>query len=366
MQTYLPWLDFLRFLACGLVIVNHLAPYESAEDLGHNGVGLFFSISGYLIGSVLLAGHGQPGWLSRFYAGRFVRIYPPLLVGLVFYGGLLWAWTAGGRASNADAWPAMLRNWAYYLTFTKPLSPDSDTMPYGIVWTLCVEEYFYLLLPLAFWAFGPRGAAAGLVLAAALTVVPRFQLLRDGFHTNYLIPINLLAGAVLAICKPRPRHGFPWVGVIGLAGVVANAATGFFPPFGPVMGLLTTAVVWSFAVTRVGLPTVLGPAVRAGKWSYGIYLLHLPLCSAAKAVCGKVGLGPHQPVLYYTAAAVLATAGSALLAGLMYRLYEKPILAGRPWINERPWARRLVAGVQVALVPAGVLYWWATVKLTSG
>ena len=368
MQNYLPWLDLLRFVACVLVIVNHLGPYDGAEDLGHNGVGLFFSISGFLIGSILLAEHGKPGWLSRFYAGRLLRIYPPLLVGLLFFGGLLWAWSLSGNVRHPDAWPGMLRNWVYYVTFTKPLSPDSDTtaFPYGIVWSLCVEEYFYLLLPLAFWIFGPRVTAVGLVALAALIAEPRFHLLSEGFNTNYLMPVNLMAGAVLATLKPKTQGGFPWVGVIGLVAVIANAATGYLKPFGPIMGVLTTAVVWSFATTRVAMPTALWPMVKAGKWSYGIYLLHLPFCSAALTLCRKAGLGPDGPVSYFVTAGVLATVGSTLLAGLMYRLYEKPILASRPWVYERPWARYLFGGIQVSLVPAGVLYWWVTVKLTSG
>ena len=54
MPTYLPWLDLLRFVACVLVIISHLNPFPQdpeANHFGHNGVGLFFSISGYLIGS---------------------------------------------------------------------------------------------------------------------------------------------------------------------------------------------------------------------------------------------------------------------------------------------------------------------------
>jgi peptidoglycan/LPS O-acetylase OafA/YrhL len=362
MQNYLPWLDLLRFVACGLVIVNHLNPYTTAENLGHNGVGLFFSISGFLIGSILMAEHGKPGWLSRFYAGRLLRIYPPLLLGLLFYGGLLWAWSLSGDTRRGDDLGQMLKNWVYYLTFTKPLSPDSASgFPYGIVWSLCVEEYFYLLMPIAFWLFGPRVTAFGLVAVAAIIAEPQFQHLREGFNTNYLIPVNLMAGVVLATARPAARPGLPWVGVIGLALVIANAATGYLKPFGPIMGVVTTAVVWSFATTRVAMPAALAPLVTAGKWSYGIYLLHLPFCSAALRICEKAGLRKEEPVSYYAAAAVLATVGSTLMAGLMYRLYEKPILASRPWVYERPWARYLFAGLQVSLVPAGILYWWVTV-----
>ena len=55
-------------------------------------------------------------------------------------------------------WPEFRDNIPYYLTFTAHLSPNEGD-PYGIVWTLCVEEYFYLLLPVVVLGIGPRGTA---------------------------------------------------------------------------------------------------------------------------------------------------------------------------------------------------------------
>jgi peptidoglycan/LPS O-acetylase OafA/YrhL len=356
MQTYLPWLDLLRFVACVMVIVNHVNPFERAERIGHNGVGLFFSISGYLIGSILMNARGKPQWMARFYANRFLRIYPALLMALAFFGILLWA----GFAKRPGTWEMFRDNLPYYLTFTAQLSPNAGD-PFGIVWTLCVEEYFYLLLPIAFWLFGPRGTAVGLILLMVLTAEPGFHILpgTTEFGTWFIAPVNLLSGAVLATLRPQPREGFPWVGAIGLVAVVANASTGFFHPFGPVMGVVTTLTVWSFAVTRLEVPRSLKPMVLAGKWSYGIYLLHLPVCSASLRVCRDLGLESGGKVLYFTAAAVLATVWTAALAGIMYRLVEKPILASRPWVNERPWLRTIVAGLQVSLIPIGIVYWLA-------
>jgi peptidoglycan/LPS O-acetylase OafA/YrhL len=356
MQTYLPWLDLLRFVACVMVIVNHVGPYERADQIGHNGVGLFFSISGYLIGSILINARGKPQWMARFYANRFLRIYPALLMALAFYGVLL----AAGFNTRTEMWENFKGNIVYYLTFTAQLSPNAGD-PFGIVWTLCVEEYFYLLLPIAFWLFGPRGTAVGLVVLIAITAEPRFHILpwSESFGTWFILPVNLLAGAVLATLRPTVRDGFPWVGVLGLVAVLANASTGYFEPFGPVMGVVTTLTVWSFAVTRLALPWSLRPMALAGKWSYGIYLLHLPVCSASLAVCRKLGLSEAVPVPYFTAAAVLATVWTAALAGIMYRLVEKPILTSRPWVNDRPWARTLVAALQVSLIPIGIVYWLA-------
>ncbi|HKB01013.1 MAG TPA: acyltransferase [Gemmataceae bacterium] len=354
LPIYLPWLDLLRFLACVFVILAHLNPYPAAGNLGHAGVGLFFSLSGYLIGTVLLNGRSKPHWVATFYANRFLRIYPPLLVGLVFFGALL----AAGLGSRPEMWGRFRENVGYYLTFTARLSPDGGD-PYAIVWTLCVEEYFYLVLPIAVWAFGRRGTGLVLTAGIALLMVPGMQRLPDGSSTWFLAPLNLLAGATLATLRPSPQTGRPWVGVSGLIGMIANGVGEWFHPFGPAMGLVTTLVVWSFATTRAPVPASLHLPVMWGKWSYGIYLVHLPFCSAALLAARKVGLDPSRPVAYYTAALALATLGSTALAGLMFRLVERPALAARPGVNARPGLRAIVVAVQVSLVPTGVVYWLA-------
>jgi peptidoglycan/LPS O-acetylase OafA/YrhL len=350
---YLPWLDLLRFVACVLVIVSHINPYDGVGHLGHTGVGLFFSISGYLIGSVLMNGRDKPSWMATFYANRLLRIYPPLVVALVFFGGLV----ALGFG-RSGMWDSFRANLVYYLTFTAQLSPNGGE-PFGIVWTLCVEEYFYLLLPIAFLLLRPRGAAVVLTAIVALTCLPQFEVLPGtvDFGTWFLIPVNLLTGAVLATFRPKQRRGWVWLGVIGLFAVLANGVAGWFHPFGLVMGLTTTVVVWAFATTPVAVPAALTTTTSAGKWSYGIYLFHLPFCSAALLVCRFCGLERLGAIGYFTAATILATVGATALAGIIYTIWERPILARRKWVTERPWARTMAMIVQVSLVPAGAVFW---------
>jgi len=356
MPTYLPWLDLLRFLACVLVIVSHLDPSRGVGHLGHTGVGLFFSISGFLIGSILLNGRGKPAWLATFYANRFLRIYPPLLLALVFVG--LFFLVLG----ESEEWAGFRDQLVHYLTFTVHLSPNFGK-PYGITWTLCVEEYFYLLLPLILWVLRPMGTAILLVLVIGVTCLPGIddwigtgRFAEYGPGVWFLIPVNLLAGAVLAMFRPRQREGRPWLGMIGLLGVLINGWAMYFPAFGPVMGLVTTLVVWSFATTRMEVPGSLQMPTKAGKWSYGIYLFHLPFCHAALMMCRSLGLERFGPGINFIVAALVATAGATGVAALMYTLAEKPILSRRKWVNARPWARTLAMIAQVSLVPLGLLY----------
>jgi len=307
---------------------------------------------------VLINGSGRPDWMSRFYANRLLRIYPALLAGLVFYGTLLWF--GRGRPGLWGMWPEFVENLPYYLTFTYHLSPNEGT-PYGIVWTLCVEEYFYLLLPLLFWAFGPRGTAVVLVGVIVVTLEPGLRMIPGTrFGTWFLIPVNLLSGAILAAFQPRPRPGIPWIGFIGLTCVLVNGVIGRFHPFGPVMGVVTTLTVWSFATTRMPVPPPATSLVLCGKWSYSIYLVHLPFCSLGLRAAQRLGLEDGSWAVYVGVAALLATLGSTALAGVFYYTVERPILTRRPWVTTRPWARRLAAAVQASLVPTGIAFWLAS------
>jgi len=143
-------LDTLRSLAILAVLVFHFSDFDGENALpgwmdhiaqfGWMGVDLFFVLSGYLIGSQLLKPYtrGEASDLWEFYRNRIYRILPAYLVVLAAY---YWI----------PKWPefdGMARPWKY-LTFTlNLLLPASGPITFSHVWSLCVEEHFYLLLPL--------------------------------------------------------------------------------------------------------------------------------------------------------------------------------------------------------------------------
>jgi len=354
MAVYLPWVDLLRFVACVLVIYSHACVTPGLRvPFGHAGVALFFSISGYLIGSVLKNMHGQPNWYARFYVNRFLRIYPPLLAGLAFFGVL----AALGFANKPGTFRVFMENVFYMATFTEPLSA-AEWLPYGIVWTLCIEEWFYLMLPLVFAVVGPRRAIVVLIGLIVLTCEPLMHTLPGTTRGIWFVwPENLLGGAVLALSNLPKRTGFPWLGVLGLVALVANAAAGLFESFGPVMGVVTTATVWSFATTTTPYPKVLNWALFAGKRSYGIYLLHITAVSAAMRVATKALGGATAGWAYDLIAVSLATGLSVLAAALMWRLYEEPVLNFRKRVKSYPVVFWALLVAQLGLVPAGIAYW---------
>ena len=342
LPSYLPWLDVLRFLACFLVIVLHCIP-AVPPGVGHAGVALFFSISGFLIGRVLISSEG----LSYFYARRFLRIYPAYFVTIAVLGILAFTPFFNNPALGGLIW----RNIQYYLTFTFQLSPDGDKLPLLIVWSLCVEELFYLLLPLLFLLKKPARIAIALAVIVGLLLVPRFYLLPDGSGTWFLFPLNLFFGVFLAISQPRLRSSFPVVAVVAVALVIANGFGGWFHSFGPASALLCTATVWSLAVYDRKLLRIFEPVRWMGQLSYGIYLLHLFCVSLA--VRALSSLRGHTAI-FYAGVLVLTTLLAVFAAWILQIVVEDPALRLRPKLRVHPKLKYLLAAVQVSLIPVGV------------
>jgi peptidoglycan/LPS O-acetylase OafA/YrhL len=171
----IPCLDGIRAISISLVLIAHLvgttgfnvpATWEHYLDLGQLGVRVFFVISGYLITTLLLVEHRKYGSISlpQFYFRRTFRIFPAFYV---FIFVILIAETVG--------WVALREHdLLHAITYTSNYHRDR-AWEFGHLWSLAVEEQFYLLWPLLFLLFGVRGAiataAAYMVIAPVVRVV---------------------------------------------------------------------------------------------------------------------------------------------------------------------------------------------------
>ena len=381
-MPYRPGLDGLRALAVTAVLLYHAG--LAWIPGGFLGVEVFFVISGYLITALLLAewrGRGRVD-LRAFWLRRARRLLPALYLLLVVtlaYAVVFLPGEVAGLRGDALAAFGYVTNW--YLVFGQESYFEAVGRPSLLkhLWSLAVEEQFYLLWPMVFAVGMGVGAtrlrrrrvvtvalagAGASAVAMAVLYVPGVDPSRIYYGTDTRAT-GLLFGAALAFLwsqadKYRPadtRHqrlGLPgrsrfrrrwgWIaptlldllGLAALGGLVWFCLRlGEFQPFlyqgGFALVALTTAVAIMAVVhprTRLGAGLLLGwgPLRWIGERSYGIYLWHWPIFAITRPGLDVPLDGP--PLL------ALRLATTILLAHLSYRYVEEPIrrgALGRAW-----------------------------------
>ncbi len=347
---YLPGLDGLRALAVMAVLVFHADP--SWLPGGYLGVEVFFVLSGFLITTLLLREWGSAGSISpgAFWGRRARRLLPALLVLLVAtlsYALLFEADEVVRLREDTLAALAYATNW--YLIFGEQPYFATVERPSLLqhLWSLAVEEQFYLLWPLAFVALmragGVRlafGVTAGGALGSWLLGAWLWDPAGDPSRVYYGSDTRaggLLAGAALAFALSGARvgtvHRRSWdidmlgAGAIGALGLMAWRIEGT-SPFLHRGGLtltaaLTAVVLFAMVHPRAHLLTraMEAPVLRwVGTRSYGIYLWHWPIFVVTR---------PGQDIeLEGTQLFALRLALTLAAAAASYRLIEEPIRLG--------------------------------------
>ena len=333
---YRPDTDGLRAVAVLAVVLFHAFP--SALRGGFVGVDIFFVISGYLITGILLADlrAGQFS-LGRFYARRVRRIFPALVVVLLATYALGWFSLYGdeyrevGRHIVAGA--GFVSNWASW-TEAGYFDQAAEAKPLLHLWSLGVEEQFYIAWPLALWAAYRTkrvGWACGFIgLASFITNV---MLVSHYPSAAFYWPLTrmweLLAGAALAISagKVRPVAG-RWANALSAGGALLCLdsfalvdAHDAFPGWWALMPVIgAVALIAAGRDGWINRRVLAHPApVWLGRISYALYLWHWPLLSFAFIVAGRVPSPAVRGALL-----VLAVA----LAWLTTVIVERPIRFG--------------------------------------
>jgi peptidoglycan/LPS O-acetylase OafA/YrhL len=328
---HLPSLDGLRAISILLVLLGHLSGtrpigrlYFGVGDIAHLGVVAFFVISGFLITSLLLAEHKKKGRVSLklFYARRALRIFP---ASYAFIGCITLLWMTGLiQLHGADLWHAV--------TYTVNYSV-SRSWYIGHLWSLSVEEQFYLLWPFAFVALGPRRAiwvaAAVIVLGPAARLAAALFLRGTPYRDLEMFPMvadSLAAGCLLARMRGW-LEAQPWYvrlfaapySVTMLAIIlILNRLTGYgvVEVFGTaVINILIAILVhrsvycWSDWMGRV---LNWRPLVFCGVLSYSLYLWQQPFLNRYSTAWTNA----FPQNLVFTIAAAL----------MSYLLLEKPLM----------------------------------------
>ena len=319
---YEPALDGIRGVAVAAVLCFH-AGFGWAQG-GFLGVSVFFTLSGYLITSLLLAEHGGTGGLSlrRFWARRARRLLPASLLciaGVVVLAATVLEPAQGRLRGDVLGALADVANWRFYFGGDSYAEVFVVPSPLTHFWSLAIEEQFYVLFPpLVWWLLVRRRATTrtlGAVLAGGLVAATVAAVLIGpgdpdlAYYATFTRAAELLAGSLLAVVihrRSQPNREplevgrartelfgktsqeVQWwaagAGVVALAGFVALAATteqtdGWLYRGGlPAFSVLSAAlVVGALAPGPLRAALSMAPLVALGKISYGVYLFHWPV-----------------------------------------------------------------------------------------
>lgn len=327
--AYRPQVDGLRAVAVLLVVFFHAGVTGFAN--GYLGVDIFFVISGYLITSLLLEERQRTGTISLlgFYERRARRIVPALVT--VVAASSIGAWFVltpirmdefVGSVISAFTFSANF----WFLAQTHYFSTASDQQPLIHLWSLGVEEQFYVVFPLALLVF-VRAADRSLALAIAGLAVASLALSHlvamsspdAAFYRPDTRAWELLIGSSCAFLSGRK---LPFQGGLATLGIGLIVLTLFVlgsaePIFLAIPVCLGTALVLVSTDKASGVAKVLGSTgvTHLGLISYSLYLWHQPLLALARVR----ELGPLSPA--QTAALLLA---STVLAVATWRYVERP------------------------------------------
>lgn len=374
----MPGLDGLRAIAVLAVIAYHLEIGWAPGGL--LGVGIFFTLSGYLITDILLAHMARRDMrLGDFWLGRARRLLPALFTMLAVV--IAWVTIFGpaqptkfrdaviAAALYVSNWQLIFQHVSYFARFG---APD----PLGHLWSLAVEEQFYILWPFLLLlgvrlvkerpgapaGVRPRLAAVTLAMAAASAIAmailyhPSFDPSRvyDGTDTR---AFELLGGCALAMVWPsrklKPgiaagaRNLLDGAGALGLLAITlliwrTDQYSAFIYHGGLVLLTIATAVVvgvLAHPASRLGPLLGWGPLRWIGVRSYGIYLWHFPIIVLTSPS------GAHGQSLVRDVLQLGAIFG---IAALSWRFVEEPVRHGA---LGRLWRRARAAGRLPEAIP---------------
>lgn len=338
---YIPGLDGLRAIAVLIVMVAHLG-FEHLIPGGF-GVTVFFFISGFLITRLLLAEAEKSGiGLKNFYARRFVRLYPALLF-MLFGTVAIYGLSGIGAPTGTELTAGIFYFTNIFQVFVRATTDGLPFMPWTHLWSLAVEEHFYLIFPAFMLLCRKNWKRAAVILMVLLAAVPLWRaFIMFGTDLpyadyNYMMTDarfdSLAWGCLLSILlhlKGNLKAFKPLLGIIptALAGCAIIASflirdeTFRYTLRFSLQGAALFVLVLNFYYLKA-----LDFAVNIAEWkwlawvgkiSYALYLWHVPIYDLV-----------HRSMDRGLESLMLTTVASFAIAAFSFYIVEKPFVALR-------------------------------------
>lgn len=311
-------LDGIRGIAVLSVILWHALPQVQSKTLlakffraplliGWSGVELFFVLSGFLITGILLDTRDSANYFRSFYARRALRVFP------LYYAALTVILTASHYFPYLNKSLPLAHDRLFYFVYLNNWWPLlKDTWHGNIIghfWSLAVEEQFYLLWPFCVFVIRPKYLApvtlAGIAGAAVIRCLlyANSGVTRNMTENTFTRMDTLLAGAFLAILVRNAhtlRRVTSYIYFVGIVSGIAMLIVVYLFKNPPVMSMFDSSLL-GFSYSALLLYAVLGSGsssriqqlfcsktlTTVGKYSYGMYVLHVPILFVASLLIGR-------------------------------------------------------------------------------
>ena len=383
----IPELNGLRAVAILLVMFYHFRE-TSPEPFGHFsfvywtfaygwiGVDLFFVLSGFLITTILLNTRESPKYFQTFYCRRALRIFPIYCVAVLLFFHVELPWIGAQQHAAIDATASEeIWYWTYLVNWRNAMGHDIGPMIH--LWSLSIEEQFYLLWPLAVW-FCPRKRLPALCLG--LILISFLLRLGYGFYETdqrfvYYATVTrvdgLALGSVLAVLAKDEKWRSPLqknlrllvpavVGGLVVLELAARTQTfiGFYAAEYLLIALACGALVFH-CVNLSGSSAILCSTMRwpvlqsIGKYSYAMYLFHLVVNRHQNATFRLLVLTLRVPIpLAVLVTMAVSAMTTYLLAFATWHVIEKHFLNLKSHFSYRsPSPEEGEAAPQTVLTP---------------
>jgi peptidoglycan/LPS O-acetylase OafA/YrhL len=353
--------DALRFMAFFKVFLTHtpvagFALLDLVKPGGVVAVRFFFVLSGFLITYLILAEKEQTGRLNfrYFMVRRILRIWPLyyLIVAFAFLTPYI---LTALHVDHSEA--GYVPNFLFTVTFLENYvgiakHEPPNVSPLGVIWSVCVEEHFYVVWGLALWYLRTRHVPRLIAFSLVLAVISRSVFVALDYRTlDLLTNIDLFAmGAAPAyLLTTRGDRLIAWVdgtsvrlkrlyAVLVVAGVLvaSNVSGALVEVIGPsVLGVLFGGLLTLLLSPRLGFgisdSNILS---KLGKYTYGLYFYHVIVLNALSRVFLSFGWNPVDlpaglPHL------LLSLSASVALSAISYHWFERPFLDLKRYASPR-------------------------------